>query len=598
LPVSSTARATASSSALARVVFLALVVATVGAFFVTQRLKRSGPVVKRLAMPLYISPNGDGRKDTALITFTLPKGDAVTVDVVDSKDDEVRRLLDDVHLRRGFHSLRWDGRNNFGVVPKDGYYYVRVTLRREGRAATGPRGMQLVTKPPRPRILSVTPRRLPLNGARTPVTIRFTGPASPPPVYSVYRTDLGTPRKVASFAGRRSSHVAQWNGLVNGRPAPEGIYTFGVTVENRALVAGSWPRRLPPRDRAAAPGTGVTITGATLGTPLEPVQAGAVVRVGVAGPKARRYRWQLERVGSSRPVARGRAVGRELAFRVPARAGTGLYLVTVRAGGRPASAPIAVRGRSAGGRVLVVLPAITWQGQNQVDENGNGFADTLGHGEPVTLARPFAFGQPPPGFAPVAALLRYLDSQRVRYDLTTDLALARGHGPVVAGHTGVLLAGSERWLPPSVAATVRGFVQGGGRVASFGPDSLRRDVRLTATRLVQPSRARPVDALGEGTAALKIPAAPLVVSRDTVGLFAGTNGFVGLFTDFEQETSPPRGARLLAVAGRDPRKPAFVAYSLGRGTVVRVGAPAWSTSIESDAQVARVTQRIWALLSR
>ena len=80
--MSSTARATASSSALARVVFLLLVAATVGAFFVTQRLKRSGPVVKRLATPLYISPNGDGRKDTARITFTLPKTDLAAAEPI------------------------------------------------------------------------------------------------------------------------------------------------------------------------------------------------------------------------------------------------------------------------------------------------------------------------------------------------------------------------------------------------------------------------------------------------------------------------------------------------------------------------------------
>ncbi|MFL5884070.1 MAG: N,N-dimethylformamidase beta subunit family domain-containing protein [Thermoleophilaceae bacterium] len=595
--MSSTARATASSSALARVVFLVLVAATVGAFFVTQRLKRSGPVVKRLAMPLYISPNEDGRKDTARITFTLPKGDAVTVDVVDSKDDEVRRLLDDVRLRKGFHSLDWNGRNNFGVVPKDGSYYVRVTLRREGRAATGPRGMQLVTKPPRPRILSVTPRRLPLNGTRTPVTIRFTGPASPPPVYTVYRTDGGKVRKVATFTGVRSSHVARWNGLVNGKPAPEGTYAFAVTDENRALVAGSWPHRLPPKDKRAAPGTGITISGTTLSSPLEPVQAGAVVRVDVAGGP-RRFRWSLARVGARKPIAKGTGGGAQIAFRLPARARTGLYVVTLRGGGRPASAPLGVRAQRSKGKVLVVLPAITWQGQNQVDENGNGFPDTLDGGEPVTVTRPFAFGRTPPGFAQTAALVRFLDSHGYRYDLTTDVALARGHGPVVAGHTGVLFPGSERWLTPTADAIVRAFVQGGGRVASFGTDAFRREVRLTGAKLAGPTPPRPINALGEGTGALRIPPAPLVVSTDRLGLFGGTDGFVGLFTDFEQETSLPRGARLLAGAGRDPKKPAFVAYSLGRGTVIRVGTPAWTSSIDSDAQVARVTQRIWALLSR
>jgi len=74
-----------SSSALARSVFVLLVLATVAAFFVTQRLKSGQPVVKRLALQRYISPNGDGRKDRAHISFFLPKGDHVTVDVVDAE---------------------------------------------------------------------------------------------------------------------------------------------------------------------------------------------------------------------------------------------------------------------------------------------------------------------------------------------------------------------------------------------------------------------------------------------------------------------------------------------------------------------------------
>ena len=44
--------------------FALLVVATAAAFFVTQRLKRETPVVKRISFGAYVSPNGDGRKDT------------------------------------------------------------------------------------------------------------------------------------------------------------------------------------------------------------------------------------------------------------------------------------------------------------------------------------------------------------------------------------------------------------------------------------------------------------------------------------------------------------------------------------------------------
>jgi hypothetical protein len=58
------------------------------------------------------------------------------------------------------------------------------------------------------------------------------------------------------------------------------------------------------------------------------------------------------------------------------------------------------------------------------------------------------------------------------------------------------------------------------------------------------------------------------------------------------------GSRLLTAAGRDPNHPAFVAYRLGRGLVVRVGTPDWSASLQTDPQVANVTRNLWSLLSR
>ena len=61
------------------------------------------------------------------------------------------------------------------------------------------------------------------------------------------------------------------------------------------------------------------------------------------------------------------------------------------------------------------------------------------------------------------------------------------------------------------------------------------------------------------------------------------------------------GARLEAAAGRDPGEPAFVAYRLGRGVVVRVGTPQWNRELEErrlDLEVPRVTRSIWRLLRR
>ena len=128
---------TTRTSNVALVVFALLTVATVGAFFVTQRLKRGSAVVKKISTPLYVSPNGDGRKDVARISFRLPKRDHVTVTIVDGAGEEVRRLVDDRELGRGTHRVAWTGRDNSGAIPPDGRYYLRVILRGQGRATTG-----------------------------------------------------------------------------------------------------------------------------------------------------------------------------------------------------------------------------------------------------------------------------------------------------------------------------------------------------------------------------------------------------------------------------------------------------------------------------
>jgi hypothetical protein len=85
---------------------------------------------------------------------------------------------------------------------------------------------------------------------------------------------------------------------------------------------------------------------------------------------------------------------------------------------------------------------------------------------------------------------------------------------------------------------------------------------------------------------------------DSLGLFAGSDGFVGLFTRFEQSQGRVSGAELAASAGRDPNHPAFVAYRLGQGLVVRIGTPEWSAALRSDTEIANVTKSLWSLLSR
>ena len=123
--------------------------ATVGAFFVTTRLKRSTPVIEQLTFRRSISPNCDGRFDAALFSFRLRRTDEVTVAIVNRDGDEVRTLAADVLLEGGRrHRFRWDGRTEARRVAPDGEYHLRVGLRRQGRSVTSGRKLFLDTVPP------------------------------------------------------------------------------------------------------------------------------------------------------------------------------------------------------------------------------------------------------------------------------------------------------------------------------------------------------------------------------------------------------------------------------------------------------------------
>jgi hypothetical protein len=436
-------------------------------------------------------------------------------------------------------------------------------------------------------------------------------------VYGIWRTEGGSAHRAAVLTGDRQTHTIRWDGRIHGRPATPGEYAVSVSVENRALIEGTAPPRLPPRRSQTPPRTGFTVAGPTVSPPLEPVRAGGAAVFDVYGGTAR-VSWRLERLGGGRVLARGRSgtapvrggrpgpsgapsttsgPRRRLSVRIPRRARTGLHVLTVAAGGRPVRVPVVVRHGQA--RVLVVVPTIEWQGTNPLDDDADGFSDTLYRSRAVPLGRPFAVGAPPARLGTqVGPLLRFLDRAKLSYELTTDLALARDRGPRLAGYPGVVLAGDVPWLTPGLAAELRGYVQAGGQVASFGAGSLRRRVSVTPTSLARPTPPARVNALGEVTHLASGPAATLAASTDALSLFGGAGGVVGPFTVFEDSVQLPRGARSVTAAGRTPGRSAFVAYRLGRGLVIRAGTPQWARRLKAQPGAAAVTEGIWALLSR
>jgi hypothetical protein len=393
-------------------------------------------------------------------------------------------------------------------------------------------------------------------------------------------------------------HTGVWNGRIRGRSAPEGSYAFSVTVQNRALIEASAPGRLPPRRDDAPPRTGVRIAGPEAVLPVEAVPAGAVARIPVIGARGA-LPWRLSRVGSTRVLRRGRDRGREVAFRIPRRVPAGEYVVRIAAASRPLRVPLTVR-KPTPAKVLVIVPAITWQGRNPVDDDLDGFPDTLDVSRSVPLTRPLSRGRLPAGFdREIEPLLEFLQRRKLRYDIDTDVGLARAGGaPDVDARSGVLLAGDERWLPPLVARELRAYVERGGTLVSLGTDSLRRQAQLGRRSLSSPTQPAQTTLFGEDTRPLESLLAPLVATRDELGLFAGTDKVVGLFTRFEQAERPAQGARLVVNAGRDPAKPAFAGYRFGKGLFIRVGTPQWSRALRSRPEVAGVMRRIWAQLER
>jgi hypothetical protein len=120
--------------------------------------------------------------------------------------------------------------------------------------------------------------------------------------------------------------------------------------------------------------------------------------------------------------------------------------------------------------------------------------------------------------------------------------------------------------------------------------------------LVDPSRRRRADIFGERATAFTSPEAPLVLSQDKLGLFSGSDGFVGSFTRFERSDALDPKAALLTAGGRaEPTgesKPDFVAYTLGEGLVIRAGTDQWPSQLAASPEVANATRRMWTLLSR
>jgi hypothetical protein len=426
----------------------------------------------------------------------------------------------------------------------------------------------------------------------------------------LFKTAPGPTRLVLEDKLADGAKVWTWDGKTSsGRPVSPGTYL--VAIETRD-VAGN--RGLsPPLNRRGLPAV-------SYGTKL-PGHGGITVRyLGVRPPNvatpagdpveffvdARRkpWTWSVRRIGSGAATPSRRKTSARVRLHAPGRE-SGVYLMQVRTATHTTSVPFAVQSAKRH-RVLVVLPVMTWQGRNSLDDDGDGLPNLLDRGVGAKLFRVYAGDGLPTDFATRdAPLLAWLDRRGHRYDITTDVALAANRGPRLEDHRGVILTSDARWLPRALQQRLRRYVRGGGRVASFGIDSLRRQVSLTGRgRMVDPTPPATTDVFGTRLRPLvRLPKPTnLVTANDDIDFFLGTAGAFGPFSLVQEAELSANEAEASAVT-EDPQtgRPVIAAQREGKGLVIRFGAPELPSHLSAragDLNTTALLDRTWTLLSR
>ena len=501
----------------------------------------------------FFSPNGDGRRDVNRITFTVTEAGRVTVTIVDRDGERVRRLTDGIEARPGTPvRVVWDGRTD------DGRARPGRPLPDAGRAAAHrPHGdrRRLLQRRHDPAAAGRASRSRRRSPGRCPARSRSAPAASArrrAPRFRILRTDVSPVVEVARFRGRAGSRRGVWDGLVDGAPAPPGTYMVVVAVRDRSGNEGTAPAVLPPVRGQVRGKPGITVRQITAQPPLEPVRAGAARRVlrrlaaalvPLEHPPRRASRGRSSR-GSGLP-------GRTLAVRAPRRR---LGRVPAAAALRPLQRPRAVPRPGAGAGAAAGRGARPSRGSasTRSTTTATGCPTRSRPAGPCEWPRVIAGDQGLPAtFADqTAPLLVFLDRARIRYDLTSDIALARSRDPRATDREGVVLAGPLRWVPRTLARRLRRYVEDGGRLASFGTESLRRGVRVGAEPPHAPDAADADGPVRRAPRAARAPARrrgggplPLTALADdpALGLLTGSDGVVDAFGRLE-ESQARRGA--------------------------------------------------------
>ena len=375
--------------------------------------------------------------------------------VVDSEGNEVRRHRERPPAGRATRSTAsaGTGATTTAAVVPDGIYRMRVVRRDESRVIDSVKEITRGHACRRTATLvvgqAVRDRHRRCRARRRASRSRYRGPTNQAPgVPRVpHRRRQAARRAGASAAGPTARAV--WDGQVSDRARAHRAGARGRLRLHRPPCAtgpatsteAPAPDRRPRAWRGPAPASRCAASPCAARCPPSPP---------ARWPTSRSARSTAASTSSCRasaipkPLLHGGRVAGRFRIRIPSKTRTGVYVVRVRAGRR--ARRLAARGgracrraaRRGEARPLVVLPALTWQGLNRVDDDVDGFADRLPFAQ-VGPARPPVRGRRRCRRASTPRCRRCCAGSIASgspYDLTTDLALARREGPALGNAPG------------------------------------------------------------------------------------------------------------------------------------------------------------------
>jgi hypothetical protein len=301
---------------LTTVTLLGLLVATAGAFAITEHLKLEKSPVYATKVSKVLSPVCNCPTGKAIVHIKLRHTGRVTVIIVDAQGHKVATIAPNVlvHAHSPQH-FPWYGQTDAGGRAPDGVYYPWVQLPR--RTFRFINKIVLDTKPPQ--VLSATglkPVLLVGPGRSAAIRYAFSEPAHA----LVY---LGRRRIIVGRKTRPQAKI-KWTGGLDHRPVPAGTYVLSIGA--RDLAGNETPAAMRKSVTVVVRYVELTPQRITVGS-------GGRIRVHVE-TAARHYKWRLRK-------RHGERRGKVLRLRAPTTPGT--YRLVVGEPGRSATALVRVR---------------------------------------------------------------------------------------------------------------------------------------------------------------------------------------------------------------------------------------------------------------